>query len=360
MNKQTHHLTDLDHMPLNPKRWRFVLNLLLKRHNWKHSRKDKGVAYKTMAERARFYAWLFEFLRDNTQKPYKLDPRSFSGRHVDFVMAHWQQAAKAGRLQPATIHTYFSFLKTFTVWIGKPNLMKPIECYFGDPKLYQRSYIALTDKSWKAAGLSMDEMIERATKIDRHAGAALRLMAAFGLRFKEACMFHPHEDVVRSDLAPPGSLEVTHHLDTHRGTKGGRERFIPVRTAAQRDAIDFAKRVAIERDASVSDRHLNLKQAIRRTRYVMERLGITRRDWGVTPHGLRHQYAGERYEELTGNVPPVAGGHAVNRKVDTATRQTIAEELGHGRTQITNAYCGKATKPPRDSSPGEHSGPAGR
>lgn len=28
----------------------------------------------------------------------------------------------------------------------------------------------------------------------------------------------------------------------------------------------------------------------------------------------------------------------------TLTRLTIAEELGHGRAQITNAYCGKAAK----------------
>ena len=40
----------------------------------------------------------------------------------------------------ATIQTYFSFLKTFTGWIGKPNLMKPIGCCFDDPKLYHRSY----------------------------------------------------------------------------------------------------------------------------------------------------------------------------------------------------------------------------
>jgi hypothetical protein len=41
------------------------------------------------------------------------DPRSFSGRHVEAVTAHWQAAAHAGRMSPATIQTYFSFMRTF-------------------------------------------------------------------------------------------------------------------------------------------------------------------------------------------------------------------------------------------------------
>jgi hypothetical protein len=77
----------------------------------------------------------------------------------------------------------------------------------------------------------------------------------------------------------------------------------------------------------------------------MERLGITKRDLGVVPHGLRHQYAAERYQELAGVAPPVAGGAPVDKAVDENARQIVAEELGHGRTQIINAYLGKTTRP---------------
>jgi len=340
-DQRTYTQPDLASLPLNPKRWRYVLNLLLDLHNWRHSTKHKGVSNKTMAERARFLHALFEWLRENGEKQYKLDPRSLSGRHVDFILAHWQAEAKARRMTPATIQTYFSFLKTFTGWIGTPNLMKPLGCYFDDPKLYRRSYVATTDNSWKAAGICVAEIILKAIKLDRHVAAALMLMAAFGLRFKEACMCRPHEDSIERTSE---SGVVTYYLDTHRGTKGGRERFVPIVTAAQREAIEFAKSVATRQDDSVSDRRLNLEQALRRARYVMERLGITMCDLHVTPHGARHQYAAERYEELTGVPPPVAGGGRVDKALDKEARLIVAEELGHGRTQITNAYLGKAAK----------------
>jgi hypothetical protein len=120
--------------PLNPKRSGYVLQLILQQHNWRHSSKHKGVSHKTIAERARFCFWMFDFLRGQP-KHFKLDPRSFSGRHVEAVTRYWQAEALAGRMSPATIQTYFRFMKTFAGWIGKPRLLKPIECYFDDPKL---------------------------------------------------------------------------------------------------------------------------------------------------------------------------------------------------------------------------------
>lgn len=337
--RRTHMQEDLEDTPLNPRRWRYILNLLLSRHNWRHSNKDKGVSFKTMAERGRFLHSLFRWLRTNEETQFRLDPRSLSGRHIDFIMVHWQEAAKAGRMSPATIQTYFSFLSTFLGWIGKPQLVKPIRCYFDDPKLYRRSYVAKSDKSWTAAGISVVDHISAATHLDRHVAAALMLMAAFGLRFKEACMVRPHRDVVERAAA---DRVVTPRLDTHRGTKGGRERSVPITSDTQRQAIEFAKAVAVKQDDSVSDPHLTLKQALRRARYVMERLGITKRDLGVVPHGLRHQYAAERYQELAGTAPPVAGGGEVEKAVDENARQIVAAELGHGRRQITNVYLGKA------------------
>jgi integrase len=338
-DSRTYNEPDLESLPLNPKGWRYVLNLLLHRYNWRHSTKHKGVSNKTMAERGRCLIALFKFLRKNG---YKLDPRSLSGRHIDFILAHWQKEAKAGDMAPATIQTYFSFLRTFSGWIGKPKLMKPIGCYFDDPKLYERSYIATTDKSWTAAGVSIAVVILKAIEMDRHVAAALMLMAAFGLRFKEGCMCRPHQDVVQR--VSPETGELMPYLDTHRGTKGGRDRYLLIRTAAQREAIEFAKSVATRPNDSVSDRNLNLKQALRRARTVMEKLGITMRDLHVTPHGARHQYAAERYEELTGSAAPVAGGAQIDKTLDHDAPLTVAEELGHGRKQISNSYLGKTTK----------------
>ena len=64
-------------------------------------------------------------------------------------------------------------------------------------------------------------------------------------------------------------------------------------------------------------------------------------------HGLRHAYAQERYQELTGRVAPAAGGKPwkeltpQEKLEDSRARVTISEELGHGREDILRVYCGQ-------------------
>ena len=65
------------------------------------------------------------------------------------------------------------------------------------------------------------------------------------------------------------------------------------------------------------------------------------------PHGLRHAYAQQRYEELTGWKAPLAGGPASKsltrdqRARDKGARETISRELGHGREEISRVYLGR-------------------
>jgi integrase len=332
--------------PLNPKRSAYELQLILQQHNWRHSTKHKGVSHKTIGERARFCFWMFDFLRGHP-KHFKLDPRSFSGRHVEAVTRYWQAEAHAGRMSPATIQTYFSFMKTFAGWIGKSKLLKPIECYFSDPKLYKRTMATTVDKSWRAQGVDADQVIRDVEAYDVRVAASLKLMQAFQLRFKESVMLRPHTDVVSAAQASAKSDGVGYYLDTHRGTKGGRGRMFPIDNAMRQAAIDYARRVVVGVNESVSDPSLSLQQALRRLRYVMERFGVTRAGLGVVPHGLRHQGAADDYRAMTGELPPVAGVAIVDRELDAQDRQCIAERLGHGRRQIVNAYLGSrsATRP---------------
>jgi integrase len=272
--------------------------------------------------------WVFRFLRDNPVKVFKLDPRSFSGRHADFVLAHWCILAKTGRLAPATIPTYYSHLKTFTHWIGKPNLLKPIQAYLDDPALYRRSGVTTQDKSWRAVGVDVTTVVRDVEGYDLHAAACLWLMLTFGLRFKECLMLRPHVDVVtarhaagKSGADQEAAGEADQNLDTHRGTKGGRQRYIPIEDDLCRHAITYARHVAKGPQGSVSDPSLTLVQAMRRLRYVMERFGITKRDL----------------------------------RVDADARRAVSALLGHGRTQITNAYLSQSAV--MGSKPSERSGP---
>jgi integrase len=65
------------------------------------------------------------------------------------------------------------------------------------------------------------------------------------------------------------------------------------------------------------------------------------------PHGLRHAYAQQRYEELTGWKAPLAGGPASKSLTmdqcarDKGARETISRELGHGREEISATYLGR-------------------
>ena len=154
-------------------------------------------------------------------------------------------------------------------------------------------------------------------------------------------MCRPHADVVTA--AQAGSRPRHGHVSPrHRGTKGGRRRYVPIDTPERQRAVDIARLIAKDENESVSDPRLTLTQAIRHLRYVLECCGMTKADLKVTPHGFRHQYAADEYLNLTGSPPPVNGGDAVERALDIATRRDIAERLGHGRVQITNAYLGSS------------------
>jgi len=63
-------------------------------------------------------------------------------------------------------------------------------------------------------------------------------------------------------------------------------------------------------------------------------------------HGLRHQYAQLRYQELTGwpcshcGEPKAKTLDKEQREIDKQARLTISKELGHERLSIVAIYCG--------------------
>jgi len=162
---------------------------------------------------------------------------------------------------------------------------------------------------------------------DPHIRMSLELQQAFGLRREEAIKFQP-------GLAD----RVDHIVLKSSWTKGGKEREIPIRTEAQRDVLDRARKLAGLGSLIPSNR--NYVQQMRIYERDTVRAGLSRM------HGLRHMYAQNRYEELAGWKCPAAGGPEKasltpeQRVVDRETRLTISRELGHEREQITSAYCG--------------------
>ena len=107
---------------------------------------------------------------------------------------------------------------------------------------------------------------------------------------------------LRPHVADKGS-----YLALTVGTKGGRDRVVPIDTPDKRTLIDRAKTFAASKLASTSDPARTLAQVKNHYYHVLRSCGITRAD-GLTGHGLRHGYANDRYQQLAGQPSPVRSG----------------------------------------------------
>jgi len=313
--------------------WREELARIVNHCNRKHARKDKDVSHNTREDRREFYFAFFAELR-GTEVRMRVRPRNLGNRHVIFMTRRWL----ARGLAAGTIQLYLSYLRTFAEWIGHPGMVLPADRYVADATRVRRSYAARVDKSWSAHGVLPDTVIVEVAAFDPYVGCQLLMAQRFNLRVKEAVMCTPH-------LA-----EVDGQLDVKHGTKGGRRRLVPIDTPEKRAALDMAKRCAASPQAHLGRPGRSLEQNLERFRYVMRKFGITHAALGITAHGLRHEYANDRYERFAGVASPVRGGSAIPREADRAARLRLAEELGHSREAITTAYIGAVVQPRRRAS----------
>ena len=300
--------------------WKASLAEVLKNHN--RVKLDGTIAsHATQDKRADILDAGFKELRE---MGYKLDDvKGFRGRHMEVLAAAWEEK----KLSASTIQNNISVFRTFAGWIGKPGMVERAEKYV-TPGAASRSSINRQDKSWQAQGVDVQAKIEEVTAKDARVGLQLALQATFGLRARESMQLRPK-------IADMGS-----YLALTVGTKGGRDRVVPIDTPEKRELIDRAKTFAASRLASTSDPALTLAQAKNHYYHVLRSCGITRVD-GITGHGLRHGYANDRYRQISGEASPVRGGKSADADIDHAARLEVAEELGHSRESVTTHYLGR-------------------
>ena len=316
-----------------------VLELLINLYNREHTAREKEVSFKTREERAQFLRRFFHALKSKAGFPTLPDPRNLGQRHVQAVVVVWQ----AERLAAPTIQTYLSFLRGFAQWIGKRGLIRQPQAYGLRPEQYIRRSAPTHDKSWSAHEIDVAALLVKICRYDERIGAMLRLMWAFGLRKKEAIMLRPHVCVWVSEAT--GLLsdkKADYYLHVKPGSKGGRERFIPITTAERLAAIEYAKSVVSSSDGHMGDPARTLKQNMTRFDNVMKKFGVTKKELGVTSHGLRHEALIAQYEKLAGNGPPVRGGARPAREIDQIARQECAELAGHARKRAAVSYLGSS------------------
>jgi hypothetical protein len=161
------------------------------------------------------------------------------------------------------------------------------------------------------------------------AASVAELAREFGLRSKEGSLFDARAAL--KEARSHGRVTVEY------GTKGGRERTIPITSPRQIAAIERA--AALQTDRSVMPGDENWKHW--RENELRAGREILKESTGGGYHDLRAAHACERYASITGKEAPVIGGaRTADKASDHAARQQIAEELGHGRIDVTTEYLG--------------------
>ena len=245
----------------------------------------------------------------------QMQARSLKPKHIEALVKQWQEKD----LSIGTIKNRMATIRWWSVKINKQNVMARSNEFYGIP---DRRFV--TNES-KAKDITQTQL----GKVkDIHVRMSLELQRAFGLRREEAMKFQP-------SYADKGD-----HIQLKASwTKGGKPRTIPVRTETQRTILDKAR--GLVGFGSLIPSHRSYVHQLR----VYE--GNTLRAGLSSMHGLRHAYAQQRYEELTGWKCPATGGPISRsltpeqRELDRITRLTISQELGHERGQVTTAYLGR-------------------
>ncbi|MFL9876490.1 integrase domain-containing protein [Paraburkholderia megapolitana] len=250
-------------------------------------------------------------------------PWSLKRKHVAWLVQRWVSLGQGG----GTIENKLTYLRALTSWMGKSNLVDTLDAYVDrKEKGLMRSYVAAEDKSWVAHGVSATQKINEIAQTCPYVAIQLKLQAAFGLRVQESFMLRPLE-AVRN----PQTLGVD------QGTKGGRPREVPIQ--ARIDVLEEAARLSNGVTGSTVPADRTLQQWRDWYYYVLGKHGVTRSGLGVTSHGLRHQWAHELYETVTGAPAPIKRSDlAADAGLHGQAQRRVAEAAGHSRITKANAY----------------------
>ncbi|MDO8277016.1 MAG: integrase domain-containing protein [Burkholderiaceae bacterium] len=288
--------------------------------------RSRRVSFRTMEQ---YQEVLNKTLRDLADPSVNMRVHNLtelSAKHVRTATQIWvNRGASASYLASQN-----TALRRLAIWMGKPDAVPRLCDLVGDPQVFRRSYSALTSKNWETMGIDIDKVFADMDALCPITGLQLRLILVNGLRAREAMMFKPAEADKGDSLLVTG------------GTKGGRTRTIPVDNPVQRDILERCKAVAKgnARGLVTPRPGKSVRSNLDRFYYLLKKIGVTKKQLGVTPHGLRHTYAARKYEEATGMKSPVDGGGEVSREADHVARLNISELLGHSRKTITSAYLG--------------------
>lgn len=234
---------------------------------------------------------------DVVQNKYGLQNiRNLKTKHVVGAI----EELKSQGLGSSTLASYVTAARSIAQTIGKQNIV---------PRSNRELGISRAGDRLKPVKADTDKLNDITAQLYEKAewlGLAAEMRKEFGLRAKESLL---------STEVADGKLVV-------RGSKGGRPRDIPIRNESQRELLDrIQDHLNREGKTSLVPSRLSLKQGLKSQSNTIHRLGGTKEN-NAHPHSSRHSYAQALHEQ--GSDP-----------------QDIAEELGHGRTEVVSHYIPK-------------------
>lgn len=252
---------------------------------------------------------------------HQLKPKNLKPKHIEAVLAQLRAEVAAEARSLGSAKNWCSHLRAFVRLIDRRYLVPRTNAELG---FGQRVYVRTESKAVVLGAVHLDRVT------CPYVMASLKLQSAFGLRREEAIKIVPQ-------LADRGDRLV---LEAS-WCKGRRERVVPIRTASQRAALDEAKSLAATTEKGSLIPTRKYVQQKWRFEYQCRKAGLH------GSHGLRHEYAQQRFRELAGFACPLAGGPKRRdmtpgmRRSDHDARLEIARELGHGRIDVVNVYLGR-------------------
>ena len=244
-----------------------------------------------------------------------LTARGLKAKHVQALVTHWQSQ----KITTGTIKNRMAILRWWAEKIGKPGVVAKSNAHYG---IEQRQFFATHSKAQTLLASKLQHIPDPSIRF------TLELQHAFGLRREEAIKFNPYYADQDDRLTLKASW-----------TKGGKAREIPIRTAEQRQLLNRLHQFAGRGSLIPQDRQYIVQLRLYE-RYTAA-AGFSKL------HGLRHHYAQQRYQELTGWPAPAAGGPSAKmlspeqKELDKAARLIVSRELGHEREQITAIYLSR-------------------
>lgn len=313
---------------LNDRNWPKQLSEFLFAYG--HCRSDnfaRTISEETLRNREDIVFSTFRLVMNDKQCKHVRTLAQFKPRLLPRIFELWTAKEISKRAQNNYFSNFVWFWRICNIEVG------PIANYAKEAKEFTHIRTATRDKSWKGNGVDFDEIYKKLYEIDPVAARLTLAMKQNGLRLKESLRLEPH------------GADGGDRLLVTKGTKTGRPRqllFDVFEDENFRRVLDHLKGEVPE-GCHLAWSHLTLKQAKERMYTISRKIGLRKNGvYGVTWHGLRHDFAIDQLEKLTGQKAPVRGGIAINYRELSDARLKVTRAMGHNRLEITGAYYGSS------------------